>query len=63
MRHIAFVLDPDGYWGEIIGQKPVETTEGVKETDVETYRMVRGLDRFSGMVGDAYTFSRGRTTP
>ena len=41
MRHIAFVLDPDGYWVEIVGQKPVEETEGVKETDVETYRMVR----------------------
>ncbi|KAL2257587.1 hypothetical protein VTK26DRAFT_9431 [Humicola hyalothermophila] len=39
MRHIAFVLDPDGYWVEIIGQKPVEQTEGVTETDLETYRM------------------------
>ncbi|KAK4133629.1 glyoxalase I [Trichocladium antarcticum] len=39
MRHIAFALDPDGYWVEIIGQKPVEETEGVEETDVETYRM------------------------
>lgn len=40
MRHIAFALDPDGYWVEIIGQKPVEETEGVEVTDVETYRMV-----------------------
>jgi len=40
MRHIAFALDPDGYWVEIIGQKSVEETEDVKETDVETYRMV-----------------------
>ncbi|EOD47187.1 putative lactoylglutathione lyase protein [Neofusicoccum parvum UCRNP2] len=39
MRHIAFALDPDGYWVEIIGQKPLEATENVKETDVETYRM------------------------
>lgn len=40
MRHIAFVLDPDGYWVELIGQKPVEETEGVTTTDLETYRMV-----------------------
>ncbi|KAK3902683.1 Lactoylglutathione lyase [Staphylotrichum tortipilum] len=39
MRHIAFVLDPDGYWVELIGQKPVEETEGVTTTDLETYRM------------------------
>lgn len=39
MRHIAFALDPDGYWVEIIGQKPLEETENVKETDVETYHM------------------------
>lgn len=40
MRSIAFALDPDNYWVEIIGQKPVEKTEGVKETDPQTYRMV-----------------------
>jgi lactoylglutathione lyase len=40
MRHIAFVLDPDGYWVEVIGQKPVEETEKTEHTDVETYRMV-----------------------
>jgi len=39
MRHIAFVLDPDGYWVEIVGQKSLEATEGTKETDVQTYRM------------------------
>lgn len=39
MRHIAFALDPDGYWVEIIGQKPLEETENIKETDVETYHM------------------------
>ncbi|KAJ4349490.1 uncharacterized protein N0V89_008106 [Didymosphaeria variabile] len=39
MRHIAFVLDPDGYWVEVIGQKQLEQTENEKETDVETYRM------------------------
>jgi lactoylglutathione lyase len=39
MGYIAFALDPDGYWVEIIGQKPLEETEEVKETDVGTYRM------------------------
>lgn len=43
MNHIAFALDPDGYWVEIIGQKPVEETANAKETDVATYRMVRLL--------------------
>lgn len=41
MRSIAFALDPDGYWIEIIGQKPVEETEKIKETEVSSYRMVR----------------------
>ncbi|TDZ25518.1 Lactoylglutathione lyase [Colletotrichum orbiculare MAFF 240422] len=39
MRHIAFVLDPDSYWVEIIGQKSIEETESIKETDISTYRM------------------------
>ncbi|GAM82219.1 hypothetical protein ANO11243_001980 [Dothideomycetidae sp. 11243] len=39
MKSIAFALDPDGYWVEIIGQKPVEQTENVKETDTSSYRM------------------------
>jgi hypothetical protein len=43
MRHIAFALDPDGYWVEIIGQKPVEETENIKETNVSTYRLVSGF--------------------
>lgn len=41
MRSIAFALDPDGYWVEIISQNSVEKTEGIKTTDLETYRMVR----------------------
>jgi lactoylglutathione lyase len=41
MRNIAFVLDPDGYWVEVIGQKPLEETENIGTTDVQTYRMVR----------------------
>ncbi|KAF6819200.1 lactoylglutathione lyase [Colletotrichum musicola] len=39
MRHIAFVLDPDNYWVEIIGQKPIEETAAITTTDVSTYRM------------------------
>jgi lactoylglutathione lyase len=39
MRHIAFALDPDGYWVEVVGQKPLEETESVKETNTETYRL------------------------
>ncbi|KAH8816135.1 Glyoxalase/Bleomycin resistance protein/Dihydroxybiphenyl dioxygenase [Xylogone sp. PMI_703] len=39
MRHIAFVLDPDGYWVEVIGLNPLEKTEGITTTDVQTYRM------------------------
>ncbi|KAJ7184972.1 glyoxylase I [Mycena filopes] len=39
MRNIAFALDPDGYWVEIISFNPVEATAEVKETSVETYRM------------------------
>ncbi|KAG9241260.1 Glyoxalase/Bleomycin resistance protein/Dihydroxybiphenyl dioxygenase [Calycina marina] len=39
MRHIAFVLDPDGYWVEIVGQNDHEKTTDVKETSLETYRM------------------------
>ena len=42
MRHIAFALDPDGYWVEVIGQNPLEKTEGIKTTDTQTYRMVSG---------------------
>jgi lactoylglutathione lyase len=35
MRHIAFALDPDGYWVEIISRKPIEETESITETDLE----------------------------
>ncbi|KAI5244056.1 lactoylglutathione lyase-like protein [Aureobasidium subglaciale] len=38
MRSIAFALDPDNYWVEIISQNPVSETEG-KKSDVATYRM------------------------
>jgi lactoylglutathione lyase len=52
MRHIAFVLDPDGYWIEVIGQKPLEETEKAEHTDVDTYRMV----------GDSYLIDTTDTT-
>jgi lactoylglutathione lyase len=39
MRSIAFALDPDEYWVEIIAQNPVSETESVTTTDVGTYRM------------------------
>jgi lactoylglutathione lyase len=45
MRSIAFALDPDGYWVEIIGQKPVEQTENEKETDTQGYRMNHSMIR------------------
>lgn len=40
MRNIAFALDPDGYWVEIVGHQPMEETKDIKTTDVQTYRMV-----------------------
>ncbi|KAI5467765.1 Glyoxalase/Bleomycin resistance protein/Dihydroxybiphenyl dioxygenase [Mariannaea sp. PMI_226] len=39
MRHIAFVLDPDGYWIEVIARNSHLDTVDVKETDVSTYTM------------------------
>lgn len=39
MHNIAFALDPDDYWVEIIGQKPTEETKEVNDTDLSTYRM------------------------
>lgn len=53
MKHIAFALDPDGYWVEIISQRPGskgadDPEEQDATTDPGTYRMVsRGV---SGMV-------------
>ena len=40
MRHIAFALDPDGYWVEIISANDVKTMENVRETDTQSYRFV-----------------------
>lgn len=38
MRHVAFALDPDDYWVEIVSDNKVEDTEGINETDPSTYR-------------------------
>ena len=45
MRSIAFALDPDGYWVEIIGQKNVDETANVKETDTQSYRFNHSMIR------------------
>ena len=45
MRSIAFAKDPDEYWVEIIGQKPLEETENIKETDTSSYRMNHSMIR------------------
>ncbi|OBT66984.1 hypothetical protein VE03_04184 [Pseudogymnoascus sp. 23342-1-I1] len=45
MKYIAFVRDPDGYWIEIIGQKPLEETANITTTDVETYVMNHSMIR------------------
>ena len=39
MHNIAFALDPDDYWVEIIAFNPVDKTAEVTTTDVGTYRM------------------------
>ena len=45
MRHIAFALDPDGYWVEIIPHDfDIEKTKDIKTTDLQTYRFVRHGD-------------------
>lgn len=40
MNHIAFALDPDGYWVEIISQKNADETVNITTTDPAVYRMV-----------------------
>jgi lactoylglutathione lyase len=67
MKHIAFVLDPDGYWVEVVGQKPIEETENVKETDLGTYRMnhtmirVKDIEKSLKFYQDILGMSRVRT--
>ncbi|KAL8639885.1 MAG: hypothetical protein Q9228_003136 [Teloschistes exilis] len=45
MRHIAFALDPDGYWVELASYNDSEKTEGIKETDPTKYRMNHSMIR------------------
>lgn len=45
MRHIAFALDPDGYWVEIIGQKSLEQTKDLTTSDASTYRFNHSMIR------------------
>ncbi|KAJ7501079.1 lactoylglutathione lyase-like protein [Mycena galericulata] len=39
MRNIAFVLDPDNYWVELISFNPIEETADIKQYNPNTYRM------------------------
>ena len=45
MRHIAFALDPDGYWVEIIGQKNSDDTKDIKTTETSSYRFNHSMIR------------------
>lgn len=60
-NHLAFVLDPDGYWVEILGHKPVKETENISKTDVTTYRMVRNSPPMS--VTKKLELTENRTIP
>lgn len=50
MRQIAFAKDPDGYWVEIIGQRPLEETEGVNTTETSSYRFNHSMIRVKSAV-------------
>ncbi|KAI1612761.1 Glyoxalase/Bleomycin resistance protein/Dihydroxybiphenyl dioxygenase [Exophiala viscosa] len=45
MRSIAFALDPDGYWVEIIGQNNVDATKDIKTTETSAYRFNHSMIR------------------
>jgi lactoylglutathione lyase len=45
MRSIAFALDPDNYWVEIIGQKNVDETKDITTTETSGYRMNHSMIR------------------
>ena len=45
MHNIAFALDPDGYWVEIVAFNPVDQTEHIKETDLTTYKFNHSMIR------------------
>lgn len=45
MKSIAFALDPDGYWVEIIGQKSVDESKDITTTETSSYRMNHSMIR------------------
>ncbi|KAI9739091.1 MAG: Lactoylglutathione lyase [Cirrosporium novae-zelandiae] len=45
MRNIAFALDPDGYWVEIISTKNYEKITSLESTDLSTYRFNHSMLR------------------
>ena len=45
MHDIAFALDPDGYWVEVVSFNQVDKTEHVKETNPESYRFNHSMIR------------------
>ena len=45
MRSIAFALDPDGYWVELISYNDVKATEDIQETDTSSYRFNHSMIR------------------
>ena len=45
MRNIAFAKDPDGYWVEIVGQKPLGETENIHTTETSSYRFNHSMIR------------------
>lgn len=52
-KNMAIALDPDGYWVNIIPQTPVEKTEDIKDTNLESYRfnhtMIRVKDKIASL--------------
>lgn len=40
MKNVAFALDPDGYWIELLAREPLNEADQTKETDIQSYRFV-----------------------
>jgi lactoylglutathione lyase len=51
MRSIAFAKDPDGYWVELIPQRPLEETEDITTTEISSYRFNHSMIRVKNAVG------------
>lgn len=58
MKSIAFAKDPDGYWVEILPQKPLQETEELKTTDTQTYRFNHSMLRVKN-IEKSLEFYRG----